>query len=671
MGSRGKAGAIVLASIIVGVFAQQAQAATIPVACGNVPALVGAINQANGTLGPDTIDITGAPCTFSLTTPAVVNAANGSTGLPIVSQPLTIEGHGATIARAASAPQFRLLFASGTALTLNDLVLSSGNVSSGTSHSGGNIVGFLANITLNRSYVFGGLAGGSGGGIATIGGELHVDQSLIQFNIGRLGGGVFTQQTAGEVQRSTFWQNGASSSTGGALVQGGTFTFENDTFHLNYANNGLGGIAAIADVNVPAVVRVRSTTIGEASLTNSTAPSNALWVGNVSGTSATATIRVEDSAIVDQNSTAAPVVAPCVTFTNGSIVNEGGNLEWPQNTCGFGTNANPQLASPAPTRVATDPALVFTYRPLPTSPLIDLGGATCPPTDARGKTRPDGEACDSGAYETNPPQTTADGPDGPTNAPSITFSSDEPGSTFQCRVDGAGSFTPCTSPFQPAGLDDGEHTVEVRAVDPEGYIDASPASVTFVVDTTAPVVEITNQPSGPSGTVTFTVADESATTTTCKLDDQDPAPCTSPYAYSGLGNGSHTVVVTATDAAGNTGSDSVTWVVDLTPPETTITGGPSGTVYSTNPTTTQTWTFTSSEAGSTFECRLDDAPFAACTSPHTISGIPPGTHTFAVRAIDAAGNVDPTPATRTFRFQRCNVLQVGVDLFGNPITICL
>jgi len=101
--------------------------------------------------------------------------------------------------------------------------------------------------------------------------------------------------------------------------------------------------------------------------------------------------------------------------------------------------------------------------------------------------------------------------------------------------------------------------------------------------------------------------------------------------------------VRARDAVGNYDPTPATWTwtVDLTPPQTTITSGPSGMVAIAS----AAFTFVSSDAGSTFACSLDGAPFSGCTSPFGVSGLAQGAHTFAVQAIDAAGNVDPTPAT--------------------------
>jgi 3-phytase len=83
---------------------------------------------------------------------------------------------------------------------------------------------------------------------------------------------------------------------------------------------------------------------------------------------------------------------------------------------------------------------------------------------------------------------------------------------------------------------------------------------------------------------------------------------------------------------------------DTTAPETTITSGPTGTVSSGS----ASFTFSSSEAGSTFECALDGEIFGACASPKQYTNLASGEHTFQVRATDAAGNVDATPASRTW-----------------------
>jgi len=82
-------------------------------------------------------------------------------------------------------------------------------------------------------------------------------------------------------------------------------------------------------------------------------------------------------------------------------------------------------------------------------------------------------------------------------------------------------------------------------------------------------------------------------------------------------------------------------------PDTTIDSGPTGVIRDNTP----TFTFSSDKAGSTFECRIDSDPFAGCSGPgdsDTTAALPDGPHTFAVRASDAASNLDPSPATRAF-----------------------
>ena len=184
----------------------------------------------------------------------------------------------------------------------------------------------------------------------------------------------------------------------------------------------------------------------------------------------------------------------------------------------------------------------------------------------------------------------------------------------------------------------------------------SPATRTFTVDTAAPDTTIT---SGPTGTITtnsasFAFTSEPGATFECRLDTAAFAACTSPQAYTNLADGEHTFSVRAKDAAGNVdatpASRTFTVAVVAPAPDTTITGGPSGPITA----TTQTFTFTS-EPGATFECRLDTpagaGTYAACTSPQQYTASALGDYTFFVRAKNAAGTVDATPATRTFRIE--------------------
>ena len=83
---------------------------------------------------------------------------------------------------------------------------------------------------------------------------------------------------------------------------------------------------------------------------------------------------------------------------------------------------------------------------------------------------------------------------------------------------------------------------------------------------------------------------------------------------------------------------------DTTPPGTSISSGPSGLVN----TSSAQFEFSSTEAGSTFECSLDGAAYSTCSSPKDYTNLNGGDHTFEVKATDPAGNTDSTPASRTW-----------------------
>src|SRR5437879_198494 len=170
-------------------------------------------------------------------------------------------------------------------------------------------------------------------------------------------------------------------------------------------------------------------------------------------------------------------------------------------------------------------------------------------------------------------------------------------------------------------------------------------------DTTPPDTTITTAPparsNSSSASFSFT-ATETGSSFACRLDASAFAACTSPQSYSGLADGSHTFQVRATDPAGNTDPTpaSYTWTVDTRPPDTTP---PDTTITATPPalsnSSSASFSFTATEAGSSFACRLDASAFAPCVSPQSYSGLALGTHSFQVRATDPAGNTDPTPAS--------------------------
>ena len=136
---------------------------------------------------------------------------------------------------------------------------------------------------------------------------------------------------------------------------------------------------------------------------------------------------------------------------------------------------------------------------------------------------------------------------------------------------------------------------------------------------------------------------------------------------------------------------------DETPPETDIEDGPDDVTNQTVAAVSFTGTDDRTPAADLrYECSLDGALFEACTDPATVGPLAEGAHTLAVRAVDAAGNVDPTPAVErwrvdttppsatitsappgqsgsaaaTFRFTSSEPATVACSLDGGPPTAC-
>jgi hypothetical protein len=207
---------------------------------------------------------------------------------------------------------------------------------------------------------------------------------------------------------------------------------------------------------------------------------------------------------------------------------------------------------------------------------------------------------------------------------------------------------PAPAPFRSNGVATGDLNG-----DGAGDLVTTGQNSVAVLLQTAPDTIIVSGPAEGSATASttaaFTYRGDPAQQTVgfrCALDQAAFAPCpTAGKTESALSEGDHTFRVAAVSRTGNADPTPATrrFTVDRTPPDTRIDSGPSGFTTATTP----TFAFSSTEAGSTFECRVDAAAFAGCTSPRTTDALSGGNHTFQVRAVDRAGNVDASAASRS------------------------
>jgi large repetitive protein len=228
-------------------------------------------------------------------------------------------------------------------------------------------------------------------------------------------------------------------------------------------------------------------------------------------------------------------------------------------------------------------------------------------------------------------------PSNPSNSASASFSFTAAGATTTCSIDG-GAAAACTSPATYTSLADGSHTFAVNATDGAG--NTSSQSYTWTIDSTAPTVTISNPPpayySSTSVSISFTVSEPG--NVTCQLDGGAQALCSSPYTASGFANGSqHSLVIRATDAAGNTGTASAVWNVDTSAPTVTIYSYPALNSNS------RTATIYFAVSDGTTTCALDNVfNLAPCSNPVTYTNVADGSHTVYVYSRDAAGNTGST-----------------------------
>ncbi|GAA5201734.1 membrane protein [Rugosimonospora acidiphila] len=206
-----------------------------PVPC-DPDALIAAIDQANAD-GGATLALA-RRCVYSL----AADAGN-QFGLPVISQPITIAGNGATIERAAAAPAFGLFdVAFGGDLTVRDLTLTGGNNTDSPPQGGAISMESGARVTVIHCALTHNRSAQRGGAILNLDGVLRVtDSTLTDNSTGNLGGAIYSTADL-TVENSTL--SGNSAAIGGAILNFGVANLTNTTLRGNHATTEGGAIAA-------------------------------------------------------------------------------------------------------------------------------------------------------------------------------------------------------------------------------------------------------------------------------------------------------------------------------------------------------------------------------------------------------------------------------------------
>ncbi|MDQ1687196.1 MAG: large repetitive protein [Frankiaceae bacterium] len=251
-------------------------------------------------------------------------------------------------------------------------------------------------------------------------------------------------------------------------------------------------------------------------------------------------------------------------------------------------------------------------------------------------------------------------PTGPSQGRSPSFSFDVvAGTSAECQVTTAAGvlldWTPCTSPYTLAlpTEPDGSYSLGVRLVDAAGNRSAV-TTATYLLDTTPPAAPVFGKlpPSPTSDAQTdWRWTGESGAKASCQVVSAGRVvsawrACTSPHRVSlaGQPDGTYTLQVRLTDAAGNTGAvRSASVVRDTTAPVIVLTSVPTSPTSSDSP----TWAWTT-ESGSSVSCLLTRGAVVVmdwrpCSGALTanLAGLPDGTYRLSLRAVDRAGNMGP------------------------------
>lgn len=196
---------------------------------------------------------------------------------------------------------------------------------------------------------------------------------------------------------------------------------------------------------------------------------------------------------------------------------------------------------------------------------------------------------------------------------------------------------------------EGDHSLVATATDAAGNVTVR--TVNFAIDLTPPAIALSGVTDGACAdgafTPTFTVDDLHLQTVTSTLDGNAFSSGTQITA-----EGSHTLVIDAADAAGNTAQVTATFIIDTTPPAIAVSGVADGTFYDAAVTPTVTITEANLTSSS---LELDSAAFVSGT---TVSG--EGSHVLFASATDCAGHTTNETVNFTIDTQAPVITVTGV-----------
>ena len=235
------------------------------------------------------------------------------------------------------------------------------------------------------------------------------------------------------------------------------------------------------------------------------------------------------------------------------------------------------------------------------------------------------------------------------NSAQFKFNSNVLGADIECNLDDPAEWYPCGRAKTYPALTEGEHTFQVRVQAPGGSAENEPwthkwnvpPEPTILVKPHLMYAIVTTQTIiGKSATFSFLSSDEEVIDFECSLDEGRWESCESPKTYPNLNQGEHRFEVrTVVDPE----RSSASWTVDTIDPDTRITD------FAHEDRSAKV-SFVSDENGVAFQCKRDNQEWKPCESSESYGDLLAGMHTLQVRAVDAAGNGDFSPATRSWPF---------------------